>query len=82
MRATSYQYVSSFYQMSIFLLSGIKTCSENRSYVGMRGKVLSEQGKISDDIGVDNLQMKCQDGEIHDAVEGLFFKGHVSTFKK
>ena len=61
-----------------FLHSGPRQCTNFQKYVGFRARVLSNRGPFGDDIGVDNIEMKCENGEIHDAVKGFYYTEQVS----
>merc|ERR1712002_135496 len=47
---------------------GIRNCKKGEYLVGMRGNVVKEQGMFGDDMGLDNLQMKCSDNTTLDGL--------------
>ncbi|XP_076041777.1 vitelline membrane outer layer protein 1-like [Oratosquilla oratoria] len=40
-------------------------------YAGMRLEAMSYQGALGDDLGVTNVEMRCQDGTVHNGLYGL-----------
>lgn len=50
---------------------GMRTCTLGHHLVGLQGNVVDPQGNFGDDLGVDNLRMECDDGDILDGLYGV-----------
>ncbi|KAK3848779.1 hypothetical protein Pcinc_044444 [Petrolisthes cinctipes] len=49
---------------------GLRSCPTNKYLNGMRANVVPDQGTFGDDLGVDNIQMTCNDSTILDGLNG------------
>ncbi|KAK4309577.1 hypothetical protein Pmani_018800 [Petrolisthes manimaculis] len=49
---------------------GMRTCGSGKSLTGMRANVVPDMGTFGDDLGMDNLQMICEDGHVMDGLYG------------
>lgn len=49
----------------------MRTCTLGHHLVGLQGNVVDPQGNFGDDLGVDNLRMECDDGDILDGLYGV-----------
>ncbi|KAG0716862.1 Vitelline membrane outer layer protein 1 [Chionoecetes opilio] len=50
---------------------GMRACPHGAMMTGMRANVVPDMGVLGDDLGIDNLQMKCAGGEILDGQHGV-----------
>ncbi|KAK8396507.1 hypothetical protein O3P69_005509 [Scylla paramamosain] len=49
---------------------GMRPCGAGEFLTGVRGNVVPDMGPLGDDLGVDNLQMRCSGGEVLDGLHG------------
>ncbi|KAK4309578.1 hypothetical protein Pmani_018801 [Petrolisthes manimaculis] len=49
---------------------GLRSCPTNKYLNGMRANVVEDQGTFGDDLGVDNVQVTCNDSTILDGLNG------------
>lgn len=48
----------------------MRTCAADQALTGMRANVVPDMGTFGDDLGMDNLQMICSDGQYLDGLYG------------
>nr|ACK44247.1 vitelline membrane outer layer 1-like protein [Scylla paramamosain] len=49
---------------------GMRSCPLGEYMTGVRANVVPDQGTLGDDLGMDNLQMRCSGGQVLDGLYG------------
>ena len=65
-------WVFSYYVISLLssLSLGMRSCPLGEFLMGVRANVVPDQGTLGDDLGMDNLQMRCSKGNVLDGLYG------------